>query len=423
MTCFAQELRKTITFNENGGWCWFQDERVLIHNGRIIMGSVSCAPKGQPKNGDVDLTIHDIATGKNQVVTLHEKFAQDDHNAPALLVRQDGRYLATYSRHGGDSFVYYRISKPSDPLHWDEEQKVDVGARTTYNNLYRLPVENNGQGRLYDFHRGVGYNPNYLVSDDDGSTWRYGGRVLQAPKARPYMRYVSNGRDKIHFIATEGHPGEFPAGTSVRHGFIQGGNVCQSDGSLIGPLSTNNTTSITLSNLTTIFKGNPENKAWISSIRLDTEGLPRIAYSVHKSDEDLRYRYARWDGKQWHDQEIAFAGTRLYEREKYYTGLITLVPTDLNIVYISSNADPKTGKPLISTADQKRHYEIFRGTTSDGGATWTWRNITSNSTCDNLRPIIPPADGKHQAMLWLQGTYTTYLEYNLKIVGLVGNSL
>jgi hypothetical protein len=29
-----------ITFNDDGAWCWFQDERALIHKNRLIVGSV-----------------------------------------------------------------------------------------------------------------------------------------------------------------------------------------------------------------------------------------------------------------------------------------------------------------------------------------------------------------------------------------------
>ena len=94
-------------------------------------------------------------------------------------------------------------------------------------------------------------------------------------------------------------------------------------------------------------------------------------------------------------------------------------PDDLNVVYISTDADPQTGEPLISSADGQRHYELYCGTTADGGATWSWQAITENSGVDNLRPIVPKWRSDRTVVLWLRGTYETYTKYGLDVVGLV----
>jgi hypothetical protein len=69
------------------------------------------------------------------------------------------------------------------------------------------------------------------------------------------------------------------------------------------------------------------------------------------------------------------------------------------------------------SANRKR--EIWRGTTCDNGKTFTWTPITQNSTQDNIRPVVPKWDAAHTAVLWMQGSYTTAQNYNMKIVGLV----
>ena len=120
---------------------------------------------------------------------------------------------------------------------------------------------------------------------------------------------------------------------------------------------------------------------------------------------DLRYYYGRWDGSRWHVHEMAYAGTRLYPNEDDYPGLAALHPNDPNAVYISTDAEPATGKALVSAADKKRHYELFRGTTNDGGVTWKWTPITANSTMDNIRPIVPKWNDKRTILLWMRGKY------------------
>src|SRR5436309_8180776 len=76
-----------------------------------------------------------------------------------------------------------------------------------------------------------------------------------------------------------------------------------------------------------------------------------------------------------------------------------------NIAYISTDAEPVTGKPLVSAADGQRHHELYRGTTPDSGATWRWEPITANSTVDNLRPIVPRWHDSRTALVWMRGTY------------------
>lgn len=287
----------------------------------------------------------------------------------------------------------------------------------TYSNLLRLSADNGGRGRVYNFYRGEDWNPNVVVSDDDGDTWTYAGKLV-AFKGRPYVKYASDGVDCSHFVTTEGHPFEYRK-TSIYHGFLRGGAVYRSDGSLVRKLDEG---PVAPQELTKIYAGDPNRVAWTIDLHLDKAGHPYTVYSVqmNRDPNDSRYRYARWDGKQWHDHSLAFAGTYLCPGEIHYTGLACLDPQNPNVVYVSMNADPVTGQPLISKTDGKRHWEIFRGRTRDGGATWKWRPITRDSTQDNLRPLVPICDKARSILLWLRGTYSMYTNYDLDVVGILG---
>jgi hypothetical protein len=146
---------------------------------------------------------------------------------------------------------------------------------------------------------------------------------------------------------------------------------------------------------------------------MDSAGLP-----PREAGEDHRYRFAHWDGQNWHEEEMAFAGSRLYPREDDYTGLVALYPGKPNIAYISTDVNPENGEALISSSDNERHYEIFKGVRARTGG-WSWTPVTENSSTDNLRPIIPkPSNGK-TAVLWLRGEYRTYTDYSLEVVGMI----
>jgi hypothetical protein len=424
-----------IRLNDNGAWSWFMDPRVIVDEGKIIVGSVraigaEAANTSDPKWGNVEIAVYDIQTGTVQTTVLHPHFQQDDHNAPALLVRRDGRYLAVYTKHAVERKVYWRISEPHNALAWGPASALETpgkdityaGDNDTYSNLFRMP-----DGRLFNFFRGVSHDPNYMVSEDDGTTWKYGGRFLYGKGGySPYMKYAYDGKGTVHFVATEDHPRNYD--NSIYHGYLKDGTIFHSNGKPIGLLSTSTETQIATWDLTKVFQGDPDNVAWMVDIRLDRDDHPYVIFSVQKDGRglprgqggfDLRYHYARWNGSAWHTEEIAHAGTRLYSGEDDYSGLAALDPNNPDLAYISTDADPASGAPLISRADHKRHYELFRGQ-RDGGGRWTWTPITRHSTYDNLRPIIPKWDDRRTALLWMRGSYVhNHGEWYSAVVGLL----
>ena len=134
----TQEVRATdrvvgnlIQFNENGAWCWYQDPRLVVDpaNRTLLVSSIATKDgfEGDSRAGDVDVVAYQLDTGVRSRFVLRAGFEpQDDHNAAALLIRTDGRYLAVYARHNHDNITYWRISsKPHDIGDWGAEQSFD----------------------------------------------------------------------------------------------------------------------------------------------------------------------------------------------------------------------------------------------------------------------------------------------------------
>ncbi len=426
-----------ITFKKNGGWCWYQDPRAVIRGDLLVFGSVATIDRDGSEAGDIEVTSFDISSAELKHFKLHPRLQPDDHNVPAFLLLPDARILASYMTHGGDRLMRWRISSQPESIQaWSEENTVDAGADLSYSNLFMLREE---QNRIYNFHRGVGWNPNFMISDDLGRSFHYGGRLLNWPRpekgesgysgldgGRPYLKYASDGISTIHFITTEDHPRAFD--NSIFHGFIRKGKVHGSDGKELGVLSPEPESGVDVNSLTRVFQGDEDNVAWTVDLELDEQGYPCAVFSVQKNSSqwkqvtgrgglDHRYYYARWDGSKWNVHEMAYAGTRLYAREDDYTGLAALDPRDRSVVYISTNADPVTGEPLISSLDGERHREIFRGDTPDGGVTWKWCAITRDSDADNIRPIVPNGSTDREIVLWLRGNYYSYTNYDMDVVG------
>ena len=409
-----------IRLNDNGAWSWFMDPRAIVNEGKLIIGSVRAVGSNQanssdPRWGNVEVAAYDIETGKVDTTVLHPHLEQDDHDAPAFLVRRDGRYLAVYSMHARERRMYYRVSEPHNPLAWGPASVVETpgdnadyaGNNATYANLFRMP-----NGRIYNFIRAFKHDPNYMYSDDDGSTWTYGGRWLYGKGGySPYLKFAYDGKGTLHFVATEDHPRNFD--NSLYHGYLRDGTLYHSNGKAVGTLSTSTDATIATWDFTKVFAGDPDHVAWMADIDLDRNDRPYVLFSTQNDGRglprgqggmDLRYHYARWNGTAWHTEEIAYAGTRLYSGEDDYSGLGALDPNNPDIVYISTDADPVTGAPLISGADGKRHRELFRGERSTSGK-WTWTPFTRDSTVDNLRPVIAKWEDRRTAIVWMRGAY------------------
>lgn len=435
-TTFAQNdvAGDLITFNDNGAWSWFQDPRVIVDTNanKILVSSVadSSGTDGGLRGGQVDVVEYDLTTQTSSRFALGTP-GGDDHNLASFYIRSDGRYVASWSRHNADNSNRYRVStNPGDATAWGATTTVTNGARTTYENLHYLPGDDGGNGRLYNFTRSINFDPTIQTSSDEGLTWTGTSKLLTqgGGSDRPYLRYASNG-DKIHFIATEEHPRDF--NNSIYHGYVKDGKLFATDGTqLDGNLF--DTTAGGVNSLTTVFaantvnQGDPMTRAWTVDMELDASGNPYAVFQARidpgalsggQDSLDHRFFYARHDGTNWNVNALAEAGRDIYAaspngREDDYTGLVALDPNNPDVLYMSSDIDPRDD----SSTD---HYEIYKGATDDAGATWDWQAITENSTVDNMRPIVPDWDDENTALLWMRGNYSTYINYDTDIVGIV----
>jgi hypothetical protein len=413
--------KNTITtFMKDGGWCWYQDPRAIIHNGILFMGSVKGCDTGPALVG-----IYDLKEKKPLgTVLMQDNFGHDDHNSPVFHVRPDGSVLATYAKHNCEKFHYSRISDPSNPLKWSEEFKHERTSPNpkdwvTYMNLYEMKKE----GLLYNFYRGINFNPTFVTSTDHGKTWSEPVHFFKNEirgRHRPYARYTGNGEDTVYVSITDGHPREY--GNSIYYFEFRDGKFYTADGTLIKELKDG---PLLPSEAELVFKGSgtyikpagcesiPSN-AWTSSIVIDADGYPHIGYTLYLNNNDHRYRIASWNGKRWIDREVAFAGKCLHTKESSYTGLITLDPADPSSVYISSDVDPATGRDF---GDKHEIYTAKRGL-KDSIKTIQWKAITRNSKHRNIRPVVVSGSG-YKVLLWLSGPWNTFVDYNSEVVGIV----
>jgi BNR repeat-containing family member/Dockerin type I domain/PEP-CTERM motif len=467
-----------ITFNTNGGWSWFSDPRSVIDNDQLIIGSIAGVTGNGSTAGDVDVTTYDFGNQALHETDLNPAFDQDDHADPSFAALPNGKVLVTYQTHGGDNNVHWRIGTFSgSTVSWgtDEVSTVNVtsdGNGNTYANPFYLSTPN----EVVSFSRAIGYDPNYSVFNNLNNatpTFTYGGHwmywknpnneALTGGNGRPYVKYASNGTNTVWFATTEDSPQNYL--NSLYVGYMQfaangSANVYTSTGTLLGglsngtapttggsnPPSTGNTGPIASGSagnfsylpteFTQIAKANGIANGfnlsstssfgagyvgWASSMQLDSSGNPYIGFVVVRNlngayGNDLEYDYAHFVSGSWQVSRVGYAGLPLYNSQNQYAGLMAVDPLNPNKIYLSADVNPATDATLMGP-DGHQHWQIFEGTTSNGGNTWSFTQLT-NTSSDNVRPQVVTGSGE-EALLWMQGTYTAYTSFNTQVVGLV----
>jgi hypothetical protein len=414
--CVTDATAQPGTAIGEGAWCWFSEPKAIgiqTDSGpRVVTGWVSSA-------GDVVVALVDPAKGTATSQILHTKLERDDHDNPAFVTLPDGRIGAFYGKHGKESLYARFTLKPNDISEWTPVRELRLNNaeltaklghdRYTYANPWRLSGESD---RIYLFWRGAGYKPNISWSDDLGETWTP-SRIVISPQPfdgnqRPYVKYFSSGEDRIHLLFTDGHPRNEPF-NSVYYACYRAGAFWRAGGTRICgidelPFEPRNASVVYDAHATGA-------RAWVWDICEDAEGRPIAVYARCPSETDHRYHYVRYDGEKWIDHEVSAAGKWFpqtppgtVEREQHYSAGITIEPGRPDKVFLARDVNGR--------------FEIESWLTSDGGATWQHKPITSSSARDNVRPYVPRAWPAQLSpvLLWMENRkYEHYTKFDSAI--------
>ncbi len=403
------------TFTEDGAWCWFSDPRAIYYSeDEIVTGWVK-------SDGSVEVASLDLTTHKKEFNVIYPQLEIDDHDNPAFTVLPDGNVFTMYAWHSTKKgIISNQTTSGSDIKSFGEnvvylpktDELLEKFPRETYTyaNPYVLEEENN---KLFAFGRWIGYKPNMIISGDNGKTWEEQYVLISSdpfdPNNRPYVKYYSDGKSKIHLIFTDGHPRVEPH-NSVYYCYYENGAFWRADGTKICTLAE---LPFSPNDASLVYQPSENSgRAWIADIAVEND-IPFVLYSRHPEVTDHRYHYARYNKPEnrWEDVEICKAGKWFpqtpegeEEREQHYMGNMTLHPLNPEIVYLSREVDGI--------------FEIEKYRTKDGGDTWEITPVTSNSVYDNVRPYVPRYQTKDAktVVLWMQNRkYIHYTNYDTSV--------
>lgn len=410
VTAFAGNV-----ISNEGAWCWFADPRAVHYEN--ASGTINASYIGYiDVHGNIKATQVDFISGKRTEVLVRSCFQPDDHNNPTFIVLPDERVMIFYTRHTDEPRIWYRISvKPGDISQLGAEKYIKVANNTTYPSPFILSDD---PEHIYICWRGINWHPTMaritMPDSNDDVTVDFGPKqIVQSVGARPYAKYLSNGKDKIYVTYTTGHPdNEMPNWLYFNIIDINKGNGpilrdvkgTQLSAAANWPFKVYKTNDYLNNYPYTVVDHTANCRNWVWQTALDSDGNPVIAY-VHIDNAKTThvYHYGRWTGSQWRDTWVQFAGHAFHQNwnntERCYTGGMALDPDSINNLYLSiPTANGQYNKDGV--------YEIWKYVISDDGKVTSSSQLTSGSAKNNVRPyILPGSKNSPLRLCWMNGDY------------------
>ncbi len=377
-----------------GAWSWPSDPRAVRYVGnsdKTYIGYVN-------SDGDVIVSSYDNTNGTTVNFTLKLAYQVDDHINPAILVRPDGKIQCFYSKHSSGDTIYSRISTSAEDISaFGVEFTVNTTVVGAFGVAYVNPIYLSAEGKYYLFWRS-GDRSQYYATSTDGVTWSAGSEMISNSSDRPYLKYTSNGFDRIDFCYTNGHPSEEI--NSIYHIYYRGGNFYKTDGTLIKSIAQ---LPLVVSDGTRVYDGTTTN-SWNWDIATDESGYPVIVFATFPTTSDHRYWYGRWNGSDWIVNQVTPAGQYLYASELYYSAGVSLDHDNPSIVYLSK----KYGNS----------YRLYQYETINNGESWTRELITESGGTLTIRPVSVLNHGSKMRLMYLTGSYASFTSFSMSVIGL-----
>lgn len=411
------------TLIESGATCWFADPRsvtfkhddIYDESGKLVLPESSKTIVGAiDTDGTVKAVQCDNLTEELTNIIIDTGFEADDHNNPTFLYLPDHRIMVFWSKHTTEEYWYYRVTeKPDDLTTLGEEKKISVAGYGNY--TYPSPFYmSDAPDSFFVCWRGVSWHPTiakYSLPDENGDIVCEINptQLVQSIGDRPYVKYGSNGKDKIYFTFTTGHPdNEYPNWVYYAELDINTLNLYNVEGDLLCEGSqlpygkdSNINTSSDYGNFTI---DSPTNKRdWVWDVAKDENGLPVVLFTRISNDKSQHdYYYAKWnpETQTWDKTFIADGGGWFHQngdgKEKCYSGGMCLDHSDPSIVYVSKPTEGLYGSV----------YEIWK-LVMDNGSVESETQITFNSKYNNVRPFVAWGSSSDDliSLTWMNGLY------------------
>ncbi len=409
----------TSSFDDKiGAYSWFSDPRALHYESKdkkinmTYIGYIDTL-------GNIKATQYNFNDNSTSDVLIRSNFQPDDHNNPVFFVLPNELVLVAYTKHSDEPTIYYRISKEKgDITTLGEEKVLLVKNNVTYPNILYFSDDPN---HIYFCYRGLNWHPTLLQlsmpNEENDYTLNITTEEIQIVsshvsahnKLRPYIKYVSDGKNSLYIAFTSTHPDDiYP--NQIYYSKIVFESFKEKNIKLKVKAANNDVISemlpINISNYEkeeSFVLDDYDNikRGFVWQIALD-DNVPVIAYvSINEEKNKHYYYYAKWN-KETNSFNKTLLGVsdksiiESQDTEKCYSGGMAIDPNNPNVVYISI---PKKGK-------YGNFFEIKKITlNSNGDKIESSEFLTKDSKENNIRPYVIDNNNIGPKVIWLKGRY------------------
>ncbi len=376
------------TIEKEGAWCWFADPRALTYKGKTYVGCIDV-------HGNIKADM--LEDGKKTSVLVRSNFQPDDHDNPTFLVLPDERIMIIYSRHTDEACFYYRISKKkNDITELGAEKRLETEHNTTYPSLF---IMDGDEEHIYLCYRGKGWHPTCaclsMPDENDNVTFvtepfQIVQSTIQGAGCRPYAKYVSDKKGKIHIVYSATHPDNV-CPTCVYYSCLDVRDYTLYD--IEGNVLKKNVDESPF--VVTGYETDPafvvddyrsSERGWVWDVCLRDEGIAAAIVRIAEDKKTQKYYYAYYENGEW--QKVFLANARKFHKsdiEYCYGGGMSLDREDKGVIYASVP---------MGTA-----FEIEKYTVGTHGV--VREDVTKESKYNNIRPYKPEGG----ELMWMSGDY------------------
>lgn len=361
---------------------WFQKPAAVRHIGQHDRTYVSWIAQ----SGKIQIRYLDNATGAWSSTTTVDNLktdfgveAQDDHNAPSLLVLPSGKILIFYAVHDARNNLFIReTARPEDPTAWSARRLVFANGPKVSANYPQPNIL--ADGRLVLFVRIGNWKDAteaMITSADQGQTWSAPRTMIGFGAGTGIYSFTAVRGQRLVVVWNERRNAGRPTNLYYAQSTDNGATWQTSSGR---PLAL----PIVRSTAEAVVRSTEPLYVW--DVVIDARGRPRAAYAIG-DERHFRYGYAALLGGHWVRETIT-TSTLLYGGTNYYASGVVIDPADPNRV-------------LLSRQRKTLELELWRRSVTG----WSIeRRLTANSGVDNFRPQFVAGD-KGNRIVWCSGIY------------------
>jgi hypothetical protein len=261
--------------------------------------------------------------------------------------------------------------------------------------------------KLFLFWRGGDWNPTFSVTRD-GRRWAKARTLVTGPGTRrrperPYAKYAEGPGDSFSVAFSDGHPKEWA--NSLYFLEYRRGAFYWPDGTLVGTLAD---VPFRRGQVDVLYRYDPAlGRAWPHDVAWGRDGRPVVAYTrrVGGPGGTDHFRYARWTGVGWTDEELTDAGAGAHT---FTSGGMTLMHERPNNVLLSR------------TEGRWNQVELWTRRSVAGGP-WSHYPLTAGTDGFSIRPVFPRGfrTRRRVVVLYFEGTASSFQSYDTRVKMLI----